>query len=269
MRALTPVACPGGSKYTNSTSPTARITTATVAKTSSVRYRTWTWSYGALDTAALSRIDWPGVVKVKDVCTNAAKRMESEARTPVRARQGEPGRPRDQREKGGGGRGAYGQQGARPPRRNQGGEPHVHRGHLVRPPRRPAIAPRATGSHLRPTAQRSAGRAGGRTARHASPGGAGAAPASRRPQQRGTGFQPPTFQVGRCWTSAQSPSGWDGSVEPLPRRRTTRLEEPLLPRPIAQMAIRAATSFDRRDQGSLRWCGGDELNLPVLSDTSS
>src|SRR5258708_3560576 len=141
MRALTPVACPGGSKYTNSTSPTARITTATVAKTSSVRYRTWTWSYGALDTAALSRIDWPGVVKVKDVCTNAAKRMESEARTPVRARQGEPGRPRDQREKGGGGRGAHGQQGARPPEIAQG----------------------ARGSHLRPTAQR------GEAARHQRP----------------------------------------------------------------------------------------------------
>src|SRR5258708_19335515 len=163
MRALTPVACPGGSKYTNSTSPTARITTATVAKTSSVRYRTWTWSYGALDTAALSRIDWPGVVKVKEVCTNAAKRMESEARTPVRPRQGEPGRPRDQREKGAGGRGPHRQQGTRPPRRNQGGEPHVHRGHLVRPPRRPEIAQGARGSHLRPTAQR------GEAARHQRP----------------------------------------------------------------------------------------------------
>src|SRR5258708_12343135 len=114
MRALTPVACPGGSKYTNSTSPTARITTATVAKTSSVRYRTWTWSYGALDTAALSRIDWPGVVKVKEVCTNAAKRMESEARTPVRARQGEPGSPRDHREKAAEAPAAHAQQTPRP-----------------------------------------------------------------------------------------------------------------------------------------------------------
>jgi hypothetical protein len=32
-----------------------------------VRYSTWTWSYGALDTEAHSRIDWPGVVKVKQI----------------------------------------------------------------------------------------------------------------------------------------------------------------------------------------------------------
>src|SRR5258708_18405813 len=157
MRALAPVACPGGSKYTNSTSPTARITTATVAKTSSVRYRTWTWSYGALDTAALSRIDWLGVVKVKEECSNATKRMESEARTSVRARQRESGRPRDQRGKGGGDRGAHGQQGARPPRRNQGGEPHVHRGHLVRSPRRTEIAQGTWRANLRGAGERGEG----------------------------------------------------------------------------------------------------------------
>src|SRR5258708_312950 len=116
MRALTPVACPGGSKYTNSTSPTARITTATVAKTSSVRYRTWTWSYGALDTAALSRIEWRGVVRVREVCPNAAKRREPEAKPPVRAGQGDPESPRHKRKKGGGGRGPHGKKGARPPR---------------------------------------------------------------------------------------------------------------------------------------------------------
>jgi plasmid stabilization system protein ParE len=58
------------------------MTTATVAKTRRVRYSTWTWSYGALDTAALSRIDWPGVVKVRRL-----DRMPQTSWSPKRERQ--------------------------------------------------------------------------------------------------------------------------------------------------------------------------------------
>jgi plasmid stabilization system protein ParE len=47
-----------------------------------VRYSTWTWSYGALDTAALSRIDWPGVVKERRF-----DQMPQSAWSPKRERQ--------------------------------------------------------------------------------------------------------------------------------------------------------------------------------------
>src|SRR6202171_1673609 len=61
IRAFTPVVWPGGSKYTNSTRPTARMNTATGAKPKRVRYSVWSWSYCTM--AALSRIDWRRVVK--------------------------------------------------------------------------------------------------------------------------------------------------------------------------------------------------------------
>src|ERR1700674_2047013 len=180
------------------------MTTATVAKTSRVRYSTWTWSYGALDTEALSRIDWLGVcqgkrgliecrkahgARGKSVSTSTSRRASKTAgRMRTRLRRSPPA-PSTR---------------SAPAMAKPGRRADIDRRHLVWASRRPAIPQGTRRADLRPAAQRS------QAARH------------QRPLE-----------------IAKSPAG----------ENPERLRHPAIDR--------------------FGWCGGEELNLHVLADTSS
>src|SRR5947199_7868734 len=128
----------------------ARIAVPMVAKTSSVRYRTFSWSY----VVALKPAQSNGFVgalsrrETKEVSPDATECLERQARTPVRTHQGGTSRARLGGGQGGRDRGAHSQQGTGAPGRGSGNQPDLDRGHLVRPPRRIAIPPRVRRSDL-------------------------------------------------------------------------------------------------------------------------
>src|SRR5438105_990253 len=133
-----------------------RTIVPTVAKTRSVRYRILSWSYVAAFKPAQSN-GFAGALsrqKQKEVSSNAATRLERQARTPVRPHQGRAARARFGRGKGRGDRRANSQQRARPARRDATGEPDLHPRPLVGSPGRSPLPPRLRRPDLRPAAQR-------------------------------------------------------------------------------------------------------------------
>src|SRR5689334_15840687 len=78
----------------------------------------------------------------------------NEARSPVRAHQGEPEAAGPLREPRRGDRGAHREQGEDPPRRVEDRLANLDEGHLVRTPRRTALRQRRRRPHPRPALQR-------------------------------------------------------------------------------------------------------------------
>src|SRR5438445_2148528 len=159
MLAFTPLASPGRSKYANWTRPMARMTTPTVAKTSSVRYSVLSCA-SVMEPKPAQSNGFACALSRKNQkrrWVHASRRVERKAGATVRTHQRRAARARLWRGQGGGDRGSDGKQRAGPARRGETGQPDVDPRSLTWSPGRAQVPPRFGRPDLRPAPQRGQG----------------------------------------------------------------------------------------------------------------